>query len=190
MIYTIDNIPAKLFFRILSTGDISLLSTEPIEKEKLKEKWLTIQEQDELNRESKEKDKILKLAKKVTGLAVRHEAMRNAISILRIQRDNELEQMLREYNCKIEDNTFNEDLNLIERTLESVRFRIARFQSSLTRHLSLKQGEENTHFEDLFISYLTFLGFGFKDANSITLLEFRGIEKQVFNKIKSLENND
>lgn len=186
MIYTIDNIPAKVFFAIKSSGNIDLLSIEPIEND-LIDNWLKILEHDELNQANKGVDKFLKLSVKINHLELKYRAIINAVSQLEHSRDKELEEFLKENNFKLNNETFDQDLEKVKSDVNSIKIRISRFQVQLDKINSAQK--QDSSFEDLFMSYLTFLEFGFKDANTITLLEFRGLEKQVLSKVKALENN-
>ena len=182
MIYTLDSIPAKLFFRINTTGELNLLSDTSLSESKLEELWQPILTYYQKNSGNKTKDTELELYKTIQSLNSRLVAIKNTVSSLRMKRDEELEQYLKSNGYQLTDQNYLEDLKRIDLLSETILLKIEKHNATLESSKNKSQG--SLTFEEILIGYLSILGFGFKDANSITLLEYLALEKQVKNKIK------
>lgn len=185
MTYTIETIPAKIYFQIIDTGETSLLSTEEdIDTELL---WETIRSEGEKLLRKESKNKVLELSKSMQRFYVKYESVKNSIFYLRRKRDEELEDLIRSFGYKITNANFEKDLDRIENKIESLKVKIAREKKKID---AIPQSQQNSStFEDVFMSYLAILGYGFRSANSVTFKEFAAMEKSVTNKIKSIESN-
>ncbi|CAL2077701.1 conserved protein of unknown function [Tenacibaculum sp. 190524A02b] len=186
--YNIDTIPAKIYFKIVETGNLSLLSPNEKKEDALLKAWKKINQEYQRITFKSTTDKLLELSKKIQSLSARFKFIRNCCYLLKIQRDDELEEDLRLYNYKLREECFMADLNRIETLSDTIEIKIEALNEKL-QNLSKSNDKSNALFEEVFMGYLAVLGFGFKDANTITLLEFVGLEKQVTIKIKSLQKN-
>lgn len=185
MTYTIDTIPAKIYFKIFETGDTSLLSTDKdIDTDKL---WQKIELQTLDYQKNTKSDKILYLSKKIQQFSSRLNAILNTVNYLKsVKNDDESIDLLLSYGYKITSKTINEDLERIERESNAIEIKIDKYTSDLEK-VKPKNTKDKSSFEDLYMSYLAILEFGFKGSNEVTFLEFMGLEKQVLSKIKALD---
>ena len=183
LIYTIDTIPAKLFFKIDNTGDYTLLSDDnSFKKEDLQKVWESILFYYQKNIQGKARDSQLDLDKKINSLESRLLCIKRIICLLKIERDHELERYLRSVGYQLTEQNFFDDLKKIESLSDMIKLKIEKHNSLLEKKKD--NNTSKTTFEDVLLGYLTILGLGFKEANKITLLEYLALEKQVKNKVK------
>tara|TARA_R110002096_G_scaffold36129_3_gene101305 strand:+ start:2818 stop:3387 length:570 start_codon:yes stop_codon:yes gene_type:complete len=185
LIYTIETIPAKIFFKIQETGDTSLLSDESgLDTAKI---WAEIEAHagDDKNPINQ---KILELSKKIQRFSVRLEAITNAVFYLKNKPDEDLITMLLEYGYTLSIDNIEQDLERIARESQSLKIRIDKYTLDLDRIIPKQKGKA-TSYEDLYIWYLSIVEFGYESSNKVLYLDFKGLEKQVNAKIKSLDNN-
>ncbi len=186
MIYNIDTIPAKLFFKINEKGDLSLLSDEKLSNEQLQNIWEEILSSYQEITNKKANDIQLLLSKKIQSLSSKLFSIKNAVFLLRSERDSELEYYLKNKGYKLEEETFLKDLQRIEELSQTIEIKIKKLLGQLDSDKS--KVKSNLTFEEILLGYMTILGFGYKDANTITLLEYIAIEKQVNIKLKAMKN--
>ena len=187
MIHTIDTLPAYLYFKIVEEGNPELLTDEKdIDVAKL---WESIygEVSDLLN--SKEGNKVFNIGKSIHQLSSRIEVVSNSIFLLRRKRDKVIEGVLKEYNYTLRDAYFQSDLDQIEREIDNLDIRIARYKKQLDPLINPKEGKNKKQsFEDIYFSYCTIWG-SYKEVNTIFIKEFISLEKQVVIKIKNLDKN-
>lgn len=192
MIYTIDTIPAKIFFKIHETGDVKLLSDNDIEEQKLQKEWDKIVKEDEViagNNTKTKKSKALNLSRLILKLNTRLEMALSAVAVLNNGRNDTIEQLLKKEGYKLTTTNFYNDLQTIKREINGVKMKIGRYQKELKILQKTEQHKGKKNFEMVLIELLVFLEFPFKEANTITLLEFRAIEKQAVLKVKNLKKH-
>lgn len=186
MVYNIDTILAKVYFKIHETGNLKLLTDENLEVNVLEKIWTEIVQKHQEVSDIKRNVRVFELSKKIEELRAKHEAIINALYVLNFKRDKDLEQIVKNYGYKITDENFEDDVKEIKNNVQIVLNKIQKHQQNL--ELLLPKEIKKITFEETLLGYYTVLGFGFKDANSITLLEYCGVESQVKAKIKALEN--
>lgn len=185
MTYSIDTIPAKIYFKVLETEDFSLLSDDKeIDYEVL---WSEIKSQAEQIRRTDNKNKVLDLSKEMQRFFVKHEAVNNAIYYLRRRRDEELEDLVRSFGYKLSNANFQKDLDNIERSIQSLHIKMSRTQKKIDE--LPKPKESSNSFEDIYMSYRAILEISLEPSDKILFLDFVAAEKQVTNKIKALSNH-
>ena len=187
MVYNIDNLPAKIYFNILETNNYNLLSDQKeVDVESL---WQNIYSEVSQLLDSKKNDKAFDLGKSIQYLSTRIEVVTNTVFHLRRKRDELLEGILKSYNYILRDDNFDNDLNQIEREIDNLDIRIARYKKQLDPLINPKEGKNKKQsFEDIYFSYCTIWG-PYKEVNTIFIKEFISLEKQVVIKIKNLEKN-
>ncbi len=183
MTYTLEDIPAKLFFKINETGELGLLSDEEISEEKLYELWNPILDHYQRCSGSTKKDNELDMYKKIQSLSCRLTFIKNAVTQLKNERDLDLESLLKGKGYRLSEKTFYQDLDRIDSLSDTIIMKIEKHSNSLNEKKGVNR--HKLTFEEIMIGYLSILGFGFKDANTITLLEYLALESQVKNKVKS-----
>lgn len=187
MVYNIDNLPAKIYFSILETDDYGLLSDQKgVDAEKL---WQEIYGEVSQLLGSREGDKVFDLSKAIHHISTKIEVVSNSIFLLRRKRDEVIEGVIKGYKYTLRDGYFQSDLDQIEREIDNLEIKIARYKKQLDPLVNPKGGKNKKQsFEDIYFSYCTIWA-PYKEVNTIFIKEFIALEKQVVIKIKNLEKN-
>ncbi|CAL2055973.1 hypothetical protein [Tenacibaculum sp. 190524A05c] len=190
MIYdSIDVIPAKLFFKVLETGKLSLLSAKnELSKEKLAQAWSNIIDEYESQDPDKDSKKRLQLSTQIEVYKSRMKLVSYAVSALRIIKDEELIELLKSYKYKQTNESFNDFLDRVERENSNEKVRISKYEAQLEQ-LEIDEPNENTSFDEVVISFSVIAGTGFIDTNKITLSQYLALIKVGSQKIKALEED-
>lgn len=197
MIYTsADIIPAKLFFRIEATGDISLLSTKKRPKVFLQQIWEDIQEENNRISSNKTIGKVLNLSRNIEKLSARLEKVTLACHVLKSVRDKELIEMLKDDGYKFtyekakterqSRRMYLSDVARIEKQATSLVIKIDNLKTKLPDQEKEKSTEEVT-FDETVLGYSTLCGAGFIDTNAITLTQYYALINTGNKKMKALQ---
>ena len=144
MIHTIDTLPAYLYFKIVEEGNLELLTDEKdIDVAKL---WKSIYGEVAGLLNSKEGDKIFNLGKAIHQLSSRIEVVLNSIFLLRRKRDKVIEEVLKGHNYILRDAYFQSDLDQIEREINNLEIKIARYKIQL-KPLLAQKGDIKKHLQ-------------------------------------------
>lgn len=201
MIHTsIDTIPSKLFFKILSSGDVSLLSDDPeADIEELKAVWSIIESEDKALFNSKESTKELGLHKQIESLLAKLQYVILSVFHLRIIKDQDLIKELQSDGYKIAwddskiqdeniaDEIYHSQLDTIERESDALNMKLSSYQKQLEAIKPKIKDSEDYPFDELVMSYGVVSGWMVR-PNDITQSEFRALIKIGDKKMKSLEN--
>ncbi|WP_438423262.1 hypothetical protein [Aquimarina macrocephali] len=184
MIYdSIDIIPAKLFFKILQTGDVGLLSDENIDTGKLKKVWEELEHQHDLTLSSDEANKALKVSIKIEYLSAKYKSVNLAIKCLRHEPDAQLFEVLKNAGYQIEEGV-EVDYDKIERENKAIEIIISRLQKKLPK----QDDSKNNSLDEVIMTYCVVTNMGFIDSNKITLTQYYALINAGNQKIKALEN--
>ena len=182
MTYSIDTIPAKIYFKVLETQDFSLLSDEKIDKEAL---WDEISSEGEKMRRSDNKNKILDASKSMGVYSSDYKSIKAAIYYLERKRDSELEQMIIDKGYKLTNANFKDDLKKISNKVESLNVKIAK-QVKKIESESKPKGESS--FEDVYMLYML-IGKPYRTVNTILFTEFVAWERGIIKKLNHTPNH-
>ncbi|AUC15411.1 hypothetical protein BTO06_09790 [Tenacibaculum sp. SZ-18] len=190
MIYdSIDVIPAKLFFRILETGETRLLGNgENLEEVKLSEAWGKILHEYELVDTDQNSKKILELSTQIESIRSKRMSIKYAVLALKYSKDQELIELLKSYRYKQSNEDFTAFLNRVERENSNELVKISKYESQLDK-LKGDDLQEQTSFDEVVISYSVIAGTGFIDTNKITLSQYLALIKVGTQKIQALEED-
>lgn len=183
MIYkSIDTIPAKLFFKIIETEDVSLLSDERTPIEYLKVIWEGIKMEDEKNNPNSQKNKVIQTHAQIESYLAKLEFIKHAVHYLKIKEDEHLRELL-----KSEGYTYNSEKDLDRILLQSdgINDRIERLKLKLPKQDKIKK---NVPFDELVLSMAAITDLGFIDTNKITKTQFDGLLKITDSKIKQAKS--
>lgn len=181
---SIDVIPAKIYFKILETGDISLLSKEEEDAGVLALIWELIEAQHEELTQGKEEKKVLDLSKSIESLASRYESIRIAVYYLRREHDQELFDLLVGKGFNL-DGDIQEALDRVDRESEGIIAKIERLSLKIPK--INKESSAKTNFDKVVLSYGAITGLGFVDTNNITITQYYALIETGNEKIKALE---
>ncbi len=186
MIYrSIDTIPAKLFFKITETGNISLLSNKKTNPKKLEEIWKTIEEEHASIAPIEKTNSVVNISKKIESLGAKYQTIQLAIRYLRNIEDVILMNILTSFGYKFTDNR-KKDLLTIERESKAIELII----NKLNKKLPSGNNSFNNSFEEVIMQYSILTEVGFINSNTITIPQYYALIQAGNQKIKILENNE
>ena len=184
-----DIIPAKLYYKIVASGDLTRLSSKELPEKELAEIWETIQNEDAELSPGGKADKIINVSRKIEAIAAKYESVNLAVYYLdkceEDEADEELINQLKEYHYKFSGD-LHKDLETIARENKALILIIKRLQKQLPQ-----QEEDNsskTTLDENILSYGIITGLGFIDTNTITLSQYRALVSTGNQKIKALED--
>lgn len=200
MIYdSVDTIPSKIFFKILSTGDVNLLTDELDHEYDLKEIWKNIEAQDSELHQNKESNKELNLDKQIESLLAKIQSVILSVFHLRIIKDHDLIELLKKDGYKIDwdeskisdekiaDQIFQSQLDTVERESEALNLKVSNLQRQLEKIRPSGEKGKHTPFDEVVMGYGVVSGWMVR-PNDITQSEYRALIKIGNQKMKSLEN--
>lgn len=181
MIYNIDTIPAKVFLKVSATEDLSLLTTDKkVSENDLKKAWDEILKADPKKNKNTDKNRVLDLSKKLQRASNKYNSLQNALFFLsQGVRDKEVEQIVKDYNYKLTEDNFKEDVLKALSLIDGISVKISKYQQEIDDIIAKQNQGETATFEDNLMLYYRIAGISIKDANTITYLEYLGLEKQV-----------
>lgn len=189
---TIHEIPARLFFKILESGNFLLLDTkgelETLESdakanktEELRLLWNELEMEDHKLSKNDKTEKILNTSKMIESLKCKQKKIEIAVTHLKIKKDEELIDLLKNDGFEFKGD-FKEDLARIERLCRDINVQIDKLEKQLPKPTENKQ----IPFDEIVIGYSMIVEQTFK-PNEITQSEFRALEKHVKSRIESIE---
>lgn len=189
---TIHEIPARLFFKILESGNFLLLDTkgelETLESdakanktEELRLLWNELEMEDHKLSKNDKTEKILNTSKMIESLKCKQKKIEIAVIHLKIKKDEELIDLLKSDGFEFKGD-FNEDLARIERLCRDINVQIDKLEKQLPKPTENKE----IPFDEIVIGYSMIVEQTFK-PNEITQSEFRALEKHVKSRIESIE---
>lgn len=194
-----ETIPAKLYFKILNTEDLKLLSTESVSDEKLNEAWQKIEDEySEININKTDKQKkTVNIYKKIESLSSELSSIELCIYHLRSLKDDDLIEKLKSYGYKfnwvkpeedteITDAIYHNDLDQIERFSEGLELKIKAEQRKLPKPKTKEESKE-IPFDQTVLMYAAFTGLGYVNPNIIPLTQYDAMIANGNEKMKSLE---
>lgn len=192
---TLDYIPYKLFLRIASTGDFSLLSDTEKNLDVLAKIWDKLfTEHLELD-STPESKKEFRINKDVEALETEHKFIVCACDCLEFAIDDDLIQILRSKRYELRtDNTENyyQDIEKIKRFAKGLIFKINALKSQLPKESTEENkiaDPQKLTIDDVMANYTNIMGYDF-DYNTITYTKFNAIKRQVHLKIKAITDNN
>lgn len=185
MIYkSIDTIPAKIFFKIYETGDVTLLCTEneQVKEAELVAIWELIKEQDEANNKDSSQSKVIKISAEIDSYLTKLEAIKNAVYVLKITEDKELKEMLKDFGYTYKNKKELERILLLS---DGILDKVDRLKLKLPKP---KKNTNSTPIDEMILSCAIISGAGFIDTNKITKTQLDALAKITESKIKASNN--
>lgn len=200
MIYkTLDTIPAKIFFKILFTKDVTLLvkknnnkETETTTQIKCSEAWenLWCEYADKAQEQDRSERRIFEITKDLDQAKAKQKVINILINVLEFDKKPEAMELMNKHGFKISLETYFEDLERIKLEISTISHEI----KVLTRKMpkkQIKEGEEEkpANIEKLIIGYSAGIGFSC-NPNKITMTEFLSVQEIFNEKLKAAQKND
>lgn len=184
MVYnSIYDIPSRLFFQIMETGQVSLLDTDFKGENliELEDIWINLEEADQKLSKNPKTEKFLDVSKLMESLKCQQKKVELAILYLKVEDDDELKTMLMNEGYSFSGD-MDKDLGRIERMNRDLIAQIEKLELQLPKQ---KQGGKTVPFDELVIGYGMIAGQAFR-TNEITQSEFRALENNVKLKLETL----
>ncbi|WP_407265045.1 hypothetical protein R5N98_02670 [Tenacibaculum maritimum] len=176
--------PVVVFFEILETNNLELLSDEELKEEELKYIWNKLYNEFNELSEQKAGSNQLNLRKKIENLISKYKAVVIAVECLFSGYDNNLVSFLKREGYVVTLDKFESDLHTIKKEANDLLVRANTFSSQLP-----KETETKVNIYDTLSSYSLILGFDL-EFEKISVMKFLSLKKQVQNKVKLLENKN
>lgn len=187
MIYkSINDLPVVLYYEILKSGNVSLLSSEKINSDELLELWQKIKDDFNERDNSQLNNKILTLLKHYEFYILKYDVVNRICESLRFSFNQELIDLLASIGYKVKLENYNEDIERIKKNAEGLLVKANHFKAQLPKETD---DVENFIIEDVLASFSNVLGFHIGRYNEITCTEYFALKKQVSNKIKQQEKH-
>lgn len=168
---SLDILPIKLFYKIAETGDVSLLSDKKVDHKAI---WERLRE-DFKKYDNSTTERTLK---QIERLKLQYQVVTSSVYVLRFDWSQAVVDLLKEQGYSINEETYSEDLDDIERQNESLLVKISYLQAKLP-----KENKQKVDLDEVMGSFSSILGFDF-DYNTISVTKFFALEKQVRFKAK------
>lgn len=187
MIYkSINDLPVVLYYEILKSGNVNLLSTEKANSDELLELWQKIKDDFNERDNSQLNNKILTLLKHYEFYILKYDVVNRICESLRFSFNQELIDLLASIGYKVNLENYNEDIERIKKNAEGLLVKANHFKAQLPKETD---DVENFIIEDVLASFSNVLGFHIGRYNEITCTEYFALKKQVSNKIKQQEKH-
>lgn len=187
MIYNSDTIPAKIYYKILQTGDVTLLTNKKKRhnEEDLKEVWLDIE--NDFFETDKNAKSVLDIQKYVDHFKAKQKTIEITVRMLEVSgEDSEMLEILKEHGYSYNGKEWGLFLNKVKSQNKNLSIIIDNWESKLPKP---KKETEHTPIEDIILSYAVITGAGFISTNDITKKDFDALVRTGNEKIKALKNN-
>lgn len=172
---SIENLPMRLFLKILESGDLKHLGD-------IKEPQLVwdeiLEEYKEIDPDNQFKD-VLNTQKEIAFLNCKYNAINISIQCLSVKKNDELLEVLKLYGYVIRDSHVKEDLITAKGYTNAILIKIKKLQTELD-----KEGEEDKFsFDRAIIKLNTIFGFKIAEANTVTVSEYYSLKEEAKNLI-------
>lgn len=184
MYTSISNLPMRLFLEITETGKLSLLGDGT--DDELTESWSNIIEEFKKIDPDDAFYRNLMKRRHLDYTVCKYNTVRLGVQVLKFKKDDNIINILKSYGYRINDDTYFDDLQTIERNSISIKDKI----DELNKELNNKGDSDLFDFDKTIIKYNVFLGFNLADANTVTVLQFYAIKDEVNNKIKEIKQSN
>jgi len=185
---SLDELPLKLFLKILKTGDYTLLSTENKEAFDTEKVWKTLEKDfNELDPENNI-DKLLGTLIKFTKYTAQYNAIKITVQALRFERDLDLENLIRSQGFKLKEQSYTTDLDKVEVEVEAIQLLINEQAAKLPKK-EKDSKDKAQNIDEVILGYSSVVGLNF-DTNKITVTQFYALKKLFDQKIQQIKKQN
>lgn len=185
---SVDELPIKTLFKIFETKNLLLLVKEYknqrlVPRKELAEAWKSIEQEYNNLDESNTLERVLRVEQRIDYLIAKHQMISLCAYVLRLGRNEKVEEILKENKYKIDPNNYEESLDAIELNAESLRTKIGVKRAELER-LTRDKSIDKADVNKMLASMMSSLQIGFK-FNEVTVVEFFGFKAALEAKAKA-----
>lgn len=185
---TLRTLPMVLFHEIMQTNDYSLLSDDE-NAEGLDILWNDLFEEYKNRYDNSNNKKIFNASREIAYLTNKYDEINLIVEALKFDASQKLIDILKEYGYKFEMPTYIEDLQRVERESNGILQKINALKKLLPPEPKETDDSKKYLIVDLMAGYTNVLGYDF-DFYTISVEKFHALEKQVKNKISSVESQN
>lgn len=183
MTYTsLDTIPLKLFYQIMSSGDVSLLTDDKKDLKDVSKLWEQIKAEFEELDPTNQIQKTFRTLKEIEEYKTQYNGIQFAIEALKFDRDLDLENQLREFGFKLTEDNFINDLETIKNESQALLMFIEELEALLPKH----NGKKATSMDEVILGYASYTNLQYTNTNSITVTQFYALKKVFDEKLKAM----
>lgn len=183
MTYTsLDTIPLKLFYQILGSGNVSLLTNDKAELKNVSKIWEQLKAEFEELDPSNQIQKTFRTLKEIEEYRAQYNGIQFAIEALKFDRDLDLENQLREFGFKLSEDNFINDLNTIKNESQALLMFIEELEALLPKH----NGKKASNIDEVILGYSSYTNLQYTDTNNITVTQFYALKKVFDEKLKAM----
>lgn len=183
MYNSLDTLPVKVFYKIVETGDLTLLNpTAETTSEQLQDFWDNLYQDFQSKDNNQLSKKIFRISVEIEALAVKYNLVGMCVNALRFDYDEELIKILKQLGYKVTKENYLNDLEKAEKYSEGILMNIEQLKQQLPKD---KGTENTTSIYDILASFCSSLGFNIGDFNKITCSEYFAYKRQVLTKVKA-----
>lgn len=181
MIYdSLDKIPLKIYLEILKSENLTLLTDDNDKLGELTEIWTKLKADFKLLDPNNSFDKTLKNMIKVELFSSKYTFLEYAIRCITFERDEELENCIRELNYKLQEKTFKADLKRVDNHRKALLIKIEQYSSKLPK----SDGKRPSNIDEVILGYCSAMNIGY-DTNKITVTQFYSLKNLFDKKLKA-----
>lgn len=185
MYNSLDTLPIKCFYRIVETGDLSLLNPETeTSTEQLKDVWANLYQDFQSKDNNQLSKKTFRISVEIETLIIKYNLVGMCVNALRFDYDDELIAILKKLGYKITKENYLNDLEKAEKYSEGILMSIEQLKQQLPK---AKVEKNEFSIDDVLASFCSSLGFNIGDFNKITCSEYFAYKGQVLIKVKAQE---
>lgn len=186
MIYSsLDEIPLKVFLKILKTNDTTLLTDDPKLFLKTGEIWTKLKQDFNAIDPDNDMGKLLKTLIKVGKFTAQYNAVKIAVHALRFERDLDLENLVRSQRFKLRNESFSSDLDRVDIEVEAIQLQINEHSKKLPKKPDSSDKAENI--DQVILGYSSITNLQYTDTNRITVSQFYALKKLYNQKVEILK---
>jgi hypothetical protein len=189
---TLETTPYKVMLKIINdpVSNLHLLTDdEAPDFEKLGGIWVSIFEELIDLDNSNASDEILQIEREISALKCKHDFIQLSILALEFDYDQELADILRGYGYTITTENYYPDLERVRRESKAILTTVKKYENKLPKQ-ELSGDFSKVNIDEVLAFYCTVLGGLDFDYNTVTYTKVMALQKQVFEKIKAIEENN
>ena len=183
MKYTsLDTIPLKLFYQILSSGDVSPLMDSKEDLSNVSEVWSALKEDFEKLDPSNSIQKTFKILREIEEYRAQYNGIQFAVEALKFDRDLDLENELRQFGFKLNEDNFIDDLERIKNESQALLMFIEELEVTLPSN----DGKKASNIDEVILGYSSYTNLQYTDTNKITVTQYYALKKVFDEKLKAM----
>jgi hypothetical protein len=165
--YSIDTIPIKLFYKIIDSGDTSVLNCE-----NHAQVFQDIYNEYKKLDDSGQASRLFEITTKISVLELKQKIVYFSLEALKFNKDPEIIEALKNFGFKFNEDDYFNEIERIEKQSKSIDVQIATLKEQIPKQT------EKINIDELILSYCMASGLNY-DTNTITITQFLALKTLV-----------